>query len=485
MTALDSAPSPDLVVHGDTRLTLLDLTSLHWGQDLRRNLSSAAEVATSFRRRTISLPLLIVILLMAVPSAFSTAPRLSLPLSNPLSLQSSNTSSTGSYWQVGAYSVDSSALPNQGVRGTIDVVSQQVQGPLFFWVSDALSNNMWGQVGYYLFNGVTPVAFYSVWNLTSHTAVASGTTSLSAGPHRFSMSLQTGTTWAFALDGSIFGTYDMSASGSSSSYPVYALAEEYASAPFPFSTVTFVVAMEVLRSGSWNPVKFAGSCGTGWGVQGALQNSNLTNNQIVISSSLPALAGGTALWNGVPPPDTASPTVSITSPSTGATISRTVPVSVSASDNVGVTNVEIYKDGTLFATLTNSPYTFSWDTTKDQDGSHTLVAKAYDAANNVGTSNTVAVSVDNTQLNVTIISPLSGAKVRGSVTISVSASAPSGIRRVEFYIDGMLKGTDYRTPYTYRWNTKTVKAGTHTILVIAYDKAGNMKQTSITVSTGK
>jgi uncharacterized lipoprotein YajG len=299
------------------------------------------------------------------------------------------------------------------------------------------------------------------------------------------MSLQTDTTWAFTLDGSVFGTYDMAANVSSSSYPVYALSEEYASTPFPFSTVTFVVAMEALRSGAWNPVKFAGSCGTGWGVEGALQNSNLANNQIVISSSLPALAGGTALWNGAPPPDMTAPTVSITSPSTGAAISRTVSVSVSASDNVGVTKVELYKDGTLFATLTNSPYTLSWDTTKDQDGSHTLVAKAYDAANNVGTSNTVAVSVDNTQLNVTIISPLSGAKVRGSVTISVSASAPSGIRRVEFYIDGMLKGTDYRTPYTYRWNTKTVKAGTHTILVIAYDKAGNMKQTSITVSTGK
>jgi Zn-dependent alcohol dehydrogenase len=163
-----------------------------------------------------------------------------------------------------------------------------------------------------------------------------------------------------------------------------------------------------------------------------------------------------------------------------------VSVSVSASDNVGVVNVELYKDGTLFATLTNSPYTFSWDTTRDQDGSHNLVAKAYDAASNVGTSNTVAVSVDNTQPNVTIISPLSGAKVKGSVTISVSASDASGIQRVEFYIDGKLKASDYTAPYTYRWNTKTVKAGTHTILVMAYDNAGNMKQTSITVvSTGK
>jgi len=459
-----------------------------------------------------------------------------------------------------------------------------VEGPLFFWVSDALSNNMWGQVGYYLFNGVTPVAFYSVWNLTSYTAVASGAATVPVGSHQFSMSLQAGTTWAFALDGSAFGTYNMAANVSSSSYPVYAVSEEYASAPFPFSTVKFVVAMEVLRSGTWTPVKFASSYGTGWGVQGALQNSNLTNDQIVISSSLPALAGGTALWNGLPPvtgpPDTVAPTVGITSPSTGATVSRTVSVSVNANDNVGVTKVELYKDGTLFDTLTNSPYTFSWDTTQDQDGahslvanaydaannvgtsntiavsvdntpppspdltpptvsiasptngatvsgavsvsvsasdnigvtkvelykdgtpfasltnspyaftwdtagdqdgSHTLVAKAYDAANNFGTSNTIAVSVDNTPPKVTITSPVSGATVKGSVTISVSASDTSGVQRIEFYIDGKLKATDYTAPYTYQWNSKSVKAGTHTILVIAYDRTGSMRQTSVTV----
>ena len=87
---------------------------------------------------------------------------------------------------------------------------------------------------------------------------------------------------------------------------------------------------------------------------------------------------------------------------------------------------------------------------------------------------------------MTITSPLSGTTVKGSVTISVSASDTSGIQRVEFYIDGKPKAIDYTAPYTCQWNTKTVKAKTHTILVIAYDKAGNVKQTSIIiVSTGK
>jgi len=443
---------------------------------------------TTFRRSIVAVSLLLLLIpLAAVPATAFAAPP--APARPPF-LRLSTASSSGSYWWVGASSTDPSALPNRGVRGTIQVVSQQVSGLLSFWVSDALSNNLWGQVGYYFHMSSTPVAFYQIWNLTSYTTLKSGTTSVSVGSHQFAMYLQSGTTWAFALDGKVFGTYDMQANVSSSSYPVYASSEEgYTSSPFPFSSVTFSTAMEVLNSATWSSVQMGNSFGNAWGVQGAVQNGNLPNDQIVVSSSLPALGGGTVLWNGSPPPngpDTTSPTVSITSPINAAKVSGTVSVSVGATDNVGVTKVELYKDGTLFATLTNSPYTFSWDTARDQGGSHTLVAKAYDAANNLGTSNTLAVSVDNTQPTVTIVSPLSGATVKGSVTISISASDAYGIQRVEFYIDGTLKATDYTAPYTYQWNTKTVKAGTHTILVIAYDNAGNMKQTSITVvSTGK
>jgi leucyl aminopeptidase len=73
-----------------------------------------------------------------------------------------------------------------------------------------------------------------------------------------------------------------------------------------------------------------------------------------------------------------------------------VNVTASASDNVGVTKVEFHVDGALSSTDTTSPYAFSWLTTGYTNGSsHTLVSKAYDAANNVGTSSTVTVTVNN------------------------------------------------------------------------------------------
>ena len=62
-------------------------------------------------------------------------------------------------------------------------------------------------------------------------------------------------------------------------------------------------------------------------------------------------------------PDTTAPTVSITAPANGATVSGTVTVSATASDNVGVVGVQFLLDGAnLGAEDTSSPYSISWNT---------------------------------------------------------------------------------------------------------------------------
>jgi len=99
---------------------------------------------------------------------------------------------------------------------------------------------------------------------------------------------------------------------------------------------------------------------------------------------------------GAGAPDTTPPTTSITAPASGATVSGAVNVTASASDNVGVTNVEFYIDGGLAGSDATSPYAFSWNTAGLVNGSsHTIASKAYDAAGNVGTSATVTVTVNN------------------------------------------------------------------------------------------
>jgi subtilisin family serine protease len=103
-----------------------------------------------------------------------------------------------------------------------------------------------------------------------------------------------------------------------------------------------------------------------------------------------------SLLGGTSPGDTTPPTTSITSPSTGATVSGTVTVSANASDGVGVTRVELYVDGSVSGTDTSSPYSFMWNTATVSNGGHSLQTRAYDAAGNVGTSAAVNVTVSNT-----------------------------------------------------------------------------------------
>jgi hypothetical protein len=94
--------------------------------------------------------------------------------------------------------------------------------------------------------------------------------------------------------------------------------------------------------------------------------------------------------------DTTPPTASITAPANNATVSNSVNITSTASDNVGVVKMELYIDGTLTTSNTNSSsLSFSWNTNSVANGSHSLVVKAYDAANNIGTSSTVTVTVSN------------------------------------------------------------------------------------------
>ena len=65
--------------------------------------------------------------------------------------------------------------------------------------------------------------------------------------------------------------------------------------------------------------------------------------------------------------DTVAPTAAITAPMGGATVSGSVTIAATASDNVGVAGVQFLLDNnTLGAEDTTSPYSVSWNTTTPQ-----------------------------------------------------------------------------------------------------------------------
>jgi Domain of unknown function (DUF4082)/Bacterial Ig domain len=187
--------------------------------------------------------------------------------------------------------------------------------------------------------------------------------------------------------------------------------------------------------------------------------------------------------------DTTPPTVSITAPAGGSTVSGSVPVSANASDNVAVVGVQFKVDGAnLGAEITASPYALTWNTlAQTTNGVHTLTAVARDAAGNSTTSAAVSVTVNNvdgTPPTVSMTAPANGATVAGaSVTVSATASDNVAVIGVQFQLDGAnLSAEDTASPYSITWNTTGAANGAHTLSAIARDGAGNTATSSVSVT---
>lgn|GEM_PF-3599253 len=72
------------------------------------------------------------------------------------------------------------------------------------------------------------------------------------------------------------------------------------------------------------------------------------------------------------------PSITITAPSDGATVSGTTDFTADVTDNTAIELVEMYIDGEMVADFTSEPYEYSWDTTDYHGGAHTLKVYAED-----------------------------------------------------------------------------------------------------------
>ncbi|HSX14696.1 MAG TPA: Ig-like domain-containing protein [Candidatus Saccharimonadales bacterium] len=185
--------------------------------------------------------------------------------------------------------------------------------------------------------------------------------------------------------------------------------------------------------------------------------------------------------------DTTAPSVSISQPLAGASVSGTTTLAAIASDNVGVTKVEFYVNGTLVGSDTSSPYNASWNTAGYANGSYSISAIAYDAAGNTRVSVAVGVTVNNLVVTdttppvVTITKPTDGTVVHRKVSITVTATDNVQVARIEVYGDSTLLGTVYNASATINWDTHALASGPHSVTARAYDAAGNSTSTSINV----
>jgi hypothetical protein len=173
--------------------------------------------------------------------------------------------------------------------------------------------------------------------------------------------------------------------------------------------------------------------------------------------------------------DTTPPSVTIAPLAMAVSTAIASPLTLTgtASDNVAVTQVTWAnsRGGSGTATGTTS-WTVSGITLGRDPNVITVTAR--DAAGNVGSASVTVALSDTTSPTVAVTAPAAGASVRGSVSVSASATDNVGVVAVRFKIDGINLGEVTRPPYTMTWDTTSVTDGTHTVTAVARDAAGNV-----------
>ena len=159
--------------------------------------------------------------------------------------------------------------------------------------------------------------------------------------------------------------------------------------------------------------------------------------------------------------DTAPPTVSLTQPSAGATVSGSTLVHGTATDDVRVEKVDLWVDGALAQIDTTAPYDFTWNTTAVPDGSHTLELRAYDIAGNRVSTGTRTVTVKNTATSIpeiVLYATETTAKV-GNWVVEADATAAGGAH-IRYPDAGAPKlTTAFANPANYFETTFNAQAG--------------------------
>ena len=170
---------------------------------------------------------------------------------------------------------------------------------------------------------------------------------------------------------------------------------------FSSPIVTGVASLAASRNpalNNTNIVALLKSTADDLGTPGAdtLYGSGRVNASKMVASALPA---PTATPSPTPTPspstasDTIAPVTTITNPVDGAVITRanSVRITVSSSDNVKVTKLEFYINGSLAAVSSTGSMDLTWSTFRLARGTYRLQSKAYDAAGNSAVSPLISV----------------------------------------------------------------------------------------------
>ncbi|MEI6560505.1 MAG: S8 family serine peptidase [Verrucomicrobiota bacterium] len=394
------------------------------------------------------------------------------------------------------------------------------------------ANNNLGVVGVAWANSILPVRVLDANGSGSYSAIAQGITyaanqgariiNLSLGGTSFSQTLQDAINYAWSKqcivvasagnNGNSVLVYpaacnnvvSVAATNASDTRPSWSNYGSYIDVCAPGENIMTLSGSN--GYGLWSGTSFSAPVTSGILALMASANPSLTNAQLVdlllkncddLGTSGPDIYYGNGRVNALravsaaktyTTTDTIPPVATLLSPGNGSTISGTTNVSVKATDNVGVTRVELYVDAKLIAQSGSASAVFPLNTLSYANGTHTLQARAYDAKGNVGTAS-VSVTVKNSAADTVapvtaITSPANGSTI-ASPYQSVSVTCTDNVRatKLEIYLDGVLAGVasanSLPSALTFIWYTSQLSKGNHTLQTYAYDAAGNIGQSAV------
>lgn len=94
-------------------------------------------------------------------------------------------------------------------------------------------------------------------------------------------------------------------------------------------------------------------------------------------------------------PDVTPPEIRITSPLSGAVVSKLSVIKATVEDDRGLESVTFLIDGDSIGTVYNKPFQLEWNTQNHPNGSHLIQGRAKDTAGNETLSKSIEITVDN------------------------------------------------------------------------------------------
>ncbi|MFC4065538.1 S8 family serine peptidase [Actinoplanes subglobosus] len=178
--------------------------------------------------------------------------------------------------------------------------------------------------------------------------------------------------------------------------------------------------------------------------------------------------------------DTKAPTATGFTPAANAKVRANVAITPTglADDWFGIRNVSLYVDGKWHGSDYVAPFAPVLKT-GTRNGAVKVQLVIYDKAGNSTWLPARWYTADNLAPTVSITkAPANKAKVKGTVKVYAKAADKSGINRVELIVNGKVVATDRTAGYVLSFKVASQKK-TMKVRIRAYDKAGNVKYTTI------